>query len=1269
MIAPALIAALGTAPTAAYGKVTDAHLKTRVSPATGVASFVSSADGKAIDVPLPPGTQQAEALDFFFAHGHLFGLTDPARQLVQDDAVTDRLGHTHATFRQVHEGVPVFAAVLRVHNNARGEFIAANGTFIPDLKVSTTPVLSEDDASRIAITEVSEQLDKPAGLTVSESKLYVFRVNLARGVPGPNHLVYEVEVGNGADVREFVYVDAHKGYLVDQITGICDALYRKVYDGAYDAGSVVWEEGDPPYAGPDVDVAQVIDYSEDTYNLFASATNGAYLSYDGGDAIMESLANTPYMNCPNAAWNGTYTQYCTGVAGDDTIAHEFGHAYTQFTHGLIYQWQSGALNEAYSDIYGEVVDFINGAGTDAPGPHRLDGDCSTFAGIRPLTFTINSPPGIAGTYTAAAAWFNPTPPVTVTADVELVDDGDDEGGAASVTDGCQPLIGFTAGNIALIDRGTCSFDTKANNAIAAGAVGSLVVNYEKQSVYAMPGAGPLASPSGMIWWADGEAIKTELGLGSTVNATIASTASTDVSYRWLHAEDNPAYGSANRDLWNPTCRAHPGKVTDIGFYWCTSGDGGGVHHNSGIPNHAFALLVDGGTYNGETVSGIGLTKAFHIYWRAASVYQVPATGFPDHADFLEASCSDLNGTNLYALSTEVPTGSLSGEMITGTDCDELTKVIAAVEFRTEPTFCGFEPLLDPNAPQQCGDLTAPASILSEDWEGGLGSWTVGTRDEANPATFDTPDWATVGGLPDGRPGMAAFVADIRGLGDCGADTEAGVLYLQSPVIAIPVGIDDVQVAFDHWVATEAGWDGGIISKSVNGDPFVPIPFWNFIFNGYNATLNGGSDNPLAGLDAFTGTDEGRVGGSWGQSQINLAGIAGPGDDIQLRFELGLDGCNGVVGWYVDEIKVYSCAPDCNDNEVPDAEDIANLTSEDCNLNGIPDECPGCADDCECANDQFCDGIETCASEICSDGTDPCSGLVCAEVSDICLAPPDRPTDAKHLVLKHRYVSVDPSVNAPSNVAIKVEVAQMRRCQNAPTRACLTESDCDDVCDDSAGDPPHYMLKCPPNDCSLTDPPSMCVASGPCVDLAPTFDPPLAWVVQEPQLQADGERTAGLSDTVYSQDWSASSLLHVGDCGIVPCVTYHVYACDPADLDMCSEPLEIATQRFPVNARPIAFPLFGDVCGGTAGDPPEVLEPDQYVNVKDLLVTQFTLINYGSATMPQAHPTWVDLHGPGVGIPPQYILNISDLTAVYVFGLSNTLPWVNTQGGLDPGNCP
>ena len=62
------------------------------------------------------------------------------------------------------------------------------------------------------------------------------------------------------------------------------------------------------------------------------------------------------------------------------IAHEWTHAYTDYTHNLIYAWQPGALNESYSDIFGEIVDVTNGHGLDTPDTKRTAGGCSTFFG-------------------------------------------------------------------------------------------------------------------------------------------------------------------------------------------------------------------------------------------------------------------------------------------------------------------------------------------------------------------------------------------------------------------------------------------------------------------------------------------------------------------------------------------------------------------------------------------------------------------------------------------------------------------------------------------------------------------------------------------------------------------------------------------------------------------------------------------------------------------------------------------------------------------------
>ena len=159
-------------------------------------------------------------------------------------------------------------------------------------------------------------------------------------------------------------------------------------------------------------------------------------------------------------------------------------------------------------------------------------------------------------------------------------------------------------------------------------------------------------------------------------------------------------------------------------------------------------------------------------------------------------------------------------------------------------------------------------------------------------------------------------------------------YIESPAISIPAGASP-QLAFDHWVATEAGWDGGNVKMSVNGGAFNLVSSVRFDFNAYNSTLNTagqGNDNPLAGEAAFTGTDGGSVGGTWGQSQVDLSGLAGPGDNVRLRFEMGMDGCNGIIGWYVDDVRVYTCAPDpCGDGFCAGA--------------GAGEDCNTCAADC------------------------------------------------------------------------------------------------------------------------------------------------------------------------------------------------------------------------------------------------------------------------------------------------------------------------------------
>ncbi|MBW1757244.1 MAG: M4 family metallopeptidase, partial [Deltaproteobacteria bacterium] len=395
-----------------------------IDPATGTARLVRIPSGA---LHLDGGTTKARMTSFFGRYGGTFGINDSSRELDLTKSRTDRLGMTHLSYRQIYQGVPVFGAALKAHFGRNGELATVNGAVVPDITIDPSPNLGATDAAAIAQVVVAKNRGlRTDELEISAPALYVYRTGLARGIPGANHLAWEVEVSNHSSVRDFVYVDAHDGRILDRISGIHE-ITRNVYHE--NLRNRIWEEGDSlPYSGlspeRDDEVNDLIAVTKETYDLFSNITGGAFLSYNGNDTAMNAIYESEaIVNCPNALWNGRNTNFCSGLAVDDVIAHEWTHAYTDFNHNLIYQWQPGALNESYSDIFGEIVDRLNGEGQDEPGSVRIDGGCSIFGGRPSPTLTITSPAQVEGDYAVRDATFNPLPPWSLTAQVELVNDG------------------------------------------------------------------------------------------------------------------------------------------------------------------------------------------------------------------------------------------------------------------------------------------------------------------------------------------------------------------------------------------------------------------------------------------------------------------------------------------------------------------------------------------------------------------------------------------------------------------------------------------------------------------------------------------------------------------------------------------------------------------------------------------------------------------------------------------------------------------------------
>ncbi len=119
------------------------------------------------------------------------------------------------------------------------------------------------------------------------------------------------------------------------------------------------EGGRPDPSPSTTDQENLVDSAGESYWLFRNTFGRDSYDGDGGDDAhgqqrpAASAAPTP---------TGTASPPTTATASPPTTSssHEWGHAYTEYTSGLIYQWQSGALNESYSDVWGETLDLLNG---------------------------------------------------------------------------------------------------------------------------------------------------------------------------------------------------------------------------------------------------------------------------------------------------------------------------------------------------------------------------------------------------------------------------------------------------------------------------------------------------------------------------------------------------------------------------------------------------------------------------------------------------------------------------------------------------------------------------------------------------------------------------------------------------------------------------------------------------------------------------------------------------------------------------------------------
>ncbi len=325
----------------------------------------------------------------------------------------DAYGFNHKRY-QVYRGEhEVFGAVLTMHQKD-GILKSVTGKYFPNVKTGQVDI-TEDIALERALDQVRAEKyfwESPKDeamlkrMTKDQNSTYFPSGKLKYVAPNGNFnsgvmvLAYEFEIHSKLpETRSMVYVDAENGETVwhydalmhESVTGTAESGYLGTVEivtdslapddyvlrdgtrgdsvitfntqGTFDEGGAIDWRDDDNYWDATNDDKYAIDAhfgSEMSYDYFLNIHGRN--SYDGLGSTVFTYANYG-TNYANANWNGQRLalgnggSFSSSFATLDIVAHELTHGVTEYSANLIYNAESGALNESFSDIFGQCIEM------------------------------------------------------------------------------------------------------------------------------------------------------------------------------------------------------------------------------------------------------------------------------------------------------------------------------------------------------------------------------------------------------------------------------------------------------------------------------------------------------------------------------------------------------------------------------------------------------------------------------------------------------------------------------------------------------------------------------------------------------------------------------------------------------------------------------------------------------------------------------------------------------------------------------------------------
>ena len=312
----------------------------------------------------------------------------------------DKLGYIHSKNQQYYNNIKVEFGTVTLHS-INGMVASISSEFYKIVDLSTEPTISNIQAFNKAVSHTGaktylwEEEDESNEIGYSKPEGELLIVPVFEGRTAVMKLAYKFDIyATDPIYRADVYIDAQTGAFIlenkkihhNDIPASGASLYngnvsftaddtsgpyrlRQTADGngieTYDMNNgTSYSNASDITSGSSVfnDPTGVQAHygAEQTHKYFSG--NHGRNSYDNTGTTIKSYVsyNSNYVN---AFWNGSVMTYGDGdgvnygpLVSLDIVGHEITHGVTEYAANLVYSYESGALNESFSDIFGEAIE-------------------------------------------------------------------------------------------------------------------------------------------------------------------------------------------------------------------------------------------------------------------------------------------------------------------------------------------------------------------------------------------------------------------------------------------------------------------------------------------------------------------------------------------------------------------------------------------------------------------------------------------------------------------------------------------------------------------------------------------------------------------------------------------------------------------------------------------------------------------------------------------------------------------------------------------------